>query len=137
MIATGTPGKIDVASPGIAERVRTLAVMCMRKASSNIVISTVAASWVAISDPLVATPRRMTPAACPPTVAALIRKSGEASGDLRNQEVHRRHPGRGWNSPGGDGVDDLLYLVSQKKRGGLSTKWLEPWSWIHVAFREW
>jgi hypothetical protein len=98
MTAPGTPGKIDVASPGMAERVRTLAVMCIRKASIKPVISTVAASWVAISDPLVAAPRRMMPAACPPTVAALIRKSGDASGDLLNQEVHRRHPGRGWNS---------------------------------------
>jgi hypothetical protein len=68
----------------MAERVRTLAVMCMRKASTNIVISTVAASWVAISDPLVAAPRRMTPAACPPTVADLTRRSGDASGNLLN-----------------------------------------------------
>jgi hypothetical protein len=78
----------------MAERVRTLAVICIRKASINTVISTVAASWVAISDPLVAAPRRMSPAVCPPTVAALIRRSGDASGDLLNQAVHRRHAGR-------------------------------------------
>src|SRR5215207_8492544 len=82
----------------MAERVRTLAVICIRKASINTVISTVAASWVAISDPLVAAPRRMTPAVCPPTVAALIRRSGDASGDLLNQAVHRRHAGRGCDS---------------------------------------
>ena len=37
-----------MASPGMAERVRTLAVMCMRKAGIDTVISTAAASWVAI-----------------------------------------------------------------------------------------
>jgi hypothetical protein len=82
----------------MAERVRTLALICITKASIKTVISTVVASWVAISDPLVADPRRMTPAACPPTVAALIRRFGDASGDLLNQAVHRRHPGRGCDS---------------------------------------
>jgi hypothetical protein len=37
----------------MAERTRTLAAMCIRKASIKTVISTVAASRVAISDPLV------------------------------------------------------------------------------------
>ena len=92
------PGKIDVASPGMAERVRTLTVMCITKASINTAVNTVAATWVATSDPLVAAPRSMTPAACPPTVPALIRRSGDASGDLLSQAVHRRHPGRGCTS---------------------------------------
>src|SRR5215217_1008052 len=89
---------MEVASPGIAERVRTLAVICMRKAITKAVVMTVAVSWVAISDPLVPAPRSMTPVACPPTVAALIRRSGDASGDLLNQAVHRRHSGRGCDS---------------------------------------
>jgi hypothetical protein len=96
--APGSPGKIDVARPGMAERVRMLAVMCITKASINAAVSTVVASWVAINDSLVAAPRRMTPAAWPTTVAALIRRSGEASGDLLNQAVHRRHAGRGCDS---------------------------------------